>query len=99
MLLRQHNLRDGTPVNGERLEELRARSHRLRMLHDHSYRTAAGPISDLYPVPTHASERTEHDSKIRKYLQLMKKRLQIEHVLVLGVRYTDSAVMASFEGS
>lgn len=69
------------------------------MLHDHSYRTAAGPISNLYPVPTHASERTEHDSEIRKDLQLMKKRLRIEHILVFGVRYTDSAVMASFDGS
>lgn len=29
----------------------------------------------------------------------MKMRLQIEHILVLGVRYTDSAVMASFDGS
>lgn len=74
MLLRQHNLCDGAPVNGERLEELRARPHRLRVLHDHSHRAAAGPISDLYPVPAHASERTEHGSRIRRD-QLVKAEL------------------------
>lgn len=86
MLLRQHNLCDGAPVNGERLEELRARSHRLWVLHDHSHRAAAGPISDLYPVPTHASERTEHDSKIRKDLQFLEKKKEVTNRARTGFR-------------
>lgn len=51
MFLRQHDLGDGAAVDGEGLEELRPRAHRLRVLDDDPHSPGAGAVRDLNPVP------------------------------------------------
>lgn len=58
VLLRQHDLGDGAAVHGEGLEELGARAHRLRVLHDHPHHARAGAVGDLDPVAAVAWEET-----------------------------------------
>lgn len=49
-LLRQRDFDDRRLVDRERLEQLRAVSDRLGMLHDYLHRSRLGAISDLNPV-------------------------------------------------
>ena len=50
MFLGQHHFIDGTGVDSEGLEELWSRAHRLRVLHDYTYRARARAVRDLDPV-------------------------------------------------
>ena len=54
MFLGQHDFVDGTGVDGEGLEELRAGADGLRVLHDDAHRARASAVRDLDPVSDQA---------------------------------------------
>lgn len=75
MLLGQHDFCNRASVNCESLEKLRARSHRLRVLHNHSHCSRARTIGDLDPVTRDTYVRSEVE---RRHIRWWQKAALVE---------------------